>query len=138
MEKLNPPVLLEPPGDSHVHVTIVPPGSRIAYFAGQVAFNKKGDLIGKGDLGKQAEQVYANIRDTLVAVGVGPESIAKLTIYVVNYRPEHFHVIDNAARTIFRDQKPVTAAAIIGVQALGLPDFLIEIEAVVELPGAAS
>jgi len=39
-----------------------------AGVAGQVAFAKSGELIGKGDLGKQAEQCFANIRDTLVAL----------------------------------------------------------------------
>ncbi len=133
MQKINPPALLEPLGGAHVHVAITSPGRRLAFLAGQPAFAKDGTFVGKGDIGKQAEQAYANIRDTLAAIGAAPEDIVKLSIFVVDYRPEHFEQIDQAARTVFGDRKPITAASLLGVSALGLPDFLIEIEAVVEL-----
>lgn len=138
MEKINPPALLHPVGDKHVHVTLVPAGSSIAYIAGQVAFAKNGDLIGKGDLGKQAEQCFANIRDTLTALNAQPEDIAKMTMYVVDYKPEDLAVVSEAGEKVFGERWPVTATSLFGVQALGFPDFLIEIEAVVEISAGSA
>ena len=133
MRKINPPALLAPAGDTHVHVTMVSPGSGTAYLAGQVALAKDGRLVGAGDLGKQAEQCFANIRDALPSLRAEPDDIVKMMIYVVDYRPEHLEVVVNAAHRAFGEAWPVTAITLAGVQALGFPDFLIEIEAIVEV-----
>ena len=134
MEKLNPPSLLDPVGGNHVHIVIPPANSRLAFLAGQVAFAKSGEIVGKGDYYKQAVQCFANIRDALIALDAGPEQVAKMTIFVVDYRPEYLDFVADAGREIFGDRWPVTATTLIGVQALGIPDFLIEIEAIAALP----
>ncbi len=133
MQKINPPALFEPLGAQHVHVTVMAPTSKIAFIAGQVAFAKNGDLIGKGDLKAQCEQCFANVRDALPAINAAPKDIAKLTIYVVDYKPDQFPIVAGAGATVFGDEWPVTATALFGVTSLGLDDFLVEIEAVVEI-----
>ena len=62
----NPDNLSKPTGYSHV--AVVPAGRQI-HVAGQVAFNPAGQIIGKGDLSAQAEQVYTNVSNALAAAG---------------------------------------------------------------------
>ncbi len=133
MRKINPAALLAPVGGKHVHVTMVSPGSGTAYLAGQVAFARDGTLVGVGDLGKQAEQCFANIRDALPDLGATADDLVKIMIYVVDYKSEDLEVIDKAAHDAFGATWPTTAITLAGVQALGFPDFLIEIEAIVEV-----
>ncbi len=136
MKKLNPPALLDPreKGAKHVHIVIPDSGQLLAHIAGQVAFDVKGELIGAGDVGKQAEQCFVNIRDCLTAIDAGPDDIVKLTMFVVDYTPAHFGLIDGAMHAVFGDKQPATAATMVGCAALAFPEFLIEIDAVVAVP----
>ena len=134
MQKINPPALLEPIGNKHVHVTVISPKRQIAFIAGQVALAKDGSLVGPGDMGKQAEMCFRNVRDAVEALGATPEDIAKMTIYAANYVPEQLALFNDAGDAVFGDRWPVTATTLVGVQALGMDGFLVEIEAVVELP----
>lgn len=38
-------------------------------ISGQVALDKQGNLVGKGDLAKQTEQVFTNIKNIIEEVG---------------------------------------------------------------------
>jgi enamine deaminase RidA (YjgF/YER057c/UK114 family) len=67
----------------------------------------------------------------LAAAGVTYADIVKTTTFVVNYRPEHRTIITNAKKTFWKGQPPTSA--LIGVAALALPEWLIEIEAVAVL-----
>ena len=55
---ISPATLSKPTGYSHV--TVVSAGQQI-HVSGQVALNAAGEVVGKGDVGAQAEQVYANL-----------------------------------------------------------------------------
>jgi enamine deaminase RidA (YjgF/YER057c/UK114 family) len=47
----------------------------------------------------------------------------------VNYRPEHWTIIGKARAPFFADlERP--ASTLVGVSALALPDWLVEIEAI--------
>ena len=63
---LNPETLSAPTGYSHIAEVS---GGRTIYIAGQVAFDKAGTLVGKGDFGAQATQVFENLKLALAAVG---------------------------------------------------------------------
>jgi enamine deaminase RidA (YjgF/YER057c/UK114 family) len=128
LSKLKPEGLSEPRGYSHVVVTT---GSRIVFLAGQVALDPEGNLVGGGDVGAQAEQVYRNIATALAAAGADVSDVAKLTTYVVGHRGELLHHVMEARRTIFGDHTP--ASTFIGVQALARPEYLIEVEAIAVL-----
>ena len=53
----------------------------------------------------------------------------KITTYVVNYRPELRAVIGKARAPFFTGGAP-PASTLVGVTALALPEWLVEIEAV--------
>jgi enamine deaminase RidA (YjgF/YER057c/UK114 family) len=59
--------------------------------------------------------------------------MTKMTLYVAGHKPELIEPIFAAGRTEFGDAWPLAASVLIGVQTLGLPEWLIEIDAVVAL-----
>jgi enamine deaminase RidA (YjgF/YER057c/UK114 family) len=72
-----------------------------------------------------------NLGLALAAAGVTYAEIVKTTTFVVNYRPEHRTIITDAKKPFWKGQPPTSA--LIGVAALALPEWLIEIEAVAVL-----
>jgi enamine deaminase RidA (YjgF/YER057c/UK114 family) len=125
LECINPPDLPTPPTYSHV---VVAAGTRLVFVAGQEPEDEQGNLVRAGDLATQARQVFTNVGRALAAGGARPDQVAKITIYVVGYRPEHLPVIEDARVAVFGDHKP--ADELIGVQTLSRPEFLIEVDAV--------
>lgn len=125
LELINPQELHTPQSYTHV---IVATGSRMVFIAGQVAEDASGTLIGRDDLAAQAQQAFTNVGHALAAAGARPSDVTKLTIYVAGYRPEYIPDISKARISVFGDHKPVDA--LIGVETLFEPGYLIEVEAV--------
>lgn len=105
-------------------------GSRTIYTAGQVAIDEGGSLVGAGDLAEQTAQAMRNVGLALAAAGASFADIVKITTYVVNYRPEHRSIIGKARAPFFAGGKPPPASTLVGVAALALPEWLVEIEAI--------
>ena len=125
LELINPDGLAAPAAYTQV---IIASGRRLVFVAGQVALDADGNLVGSGDLAAQARQVFANVGRALAAAGARPEDVVKLTTYVVHHRPEYRPLISEARIAVFGDHKPTSTLA--GVEALALPDYLIEVEAI--------
>ena len=107
-------------------------GGRTLHLSGQVAWNADGELIGPGDLVAQTRQALANLREVLAAAGATPADIVRLRTYVVNHSPDKLGPVTAEIAAFYGDALPA-ANTFIGVQALALPDFLIEIEATAAL-----
>lgn len=125
LDAINPDDLPQPQSYSHVTVAT---GTKLVFVAGQVAEDRRGSVVGPGDLEAQARQAFANVGRALVAGGARPEQVAKLTIFVVKYRPESLAAIEEGRAALFGDHKP--ADALVGVEALSDPRYLIEVEAI--------
>ena len=125
-EAINPPALSEPRG--YVHVTIVPAGKHV-YISGQVALDKAGNVVGKGDLAAQAEQVYKNLGEALKAAGASFADVFKLTTYVVDVTPDKVAAV-RAARAKAFASEPFPSSTLVGVTGLVIPDLLLEVEAI--------
>jgi len=108
---------------------VVASGTRTIYTAGQVSIDERGVLVGADDLAAQAEQAMRNVGLALAAAGASYADIAKITTYVVNYKPEYRAVIAKARSPFFANRMP-PASTLVGVTALALPEWLVEIEAV--------
>jgi len=104
-------------------------GKRTIYTAGQVAVDRNGALVGGNDLAAQTAQAMRNVGLALAAAGASYKDIVKLTTFVVNYRPEHRTIVGSARASFFADGSP-PASTLIGVAALALPEWLVEIEAI--------
>lgn len=125
LESINPETLPTPTSYTQV---VAATGSRLVFIAGQVAEDAEGNLVGVGDLAAQARQAFANVGRALAAAGARPEHVAKITIWVVQHHAEYLPYISEARMAVFGDHKP--ADALIGVQALAEPGYLIEVEAI--------
>jgi enamine deaminase RidA (YjgF/YER057c/UK114 family) len=125
LELINPEDLHTPQSYTHV---IAATGSRLVFVAGQAADDVQGNLVGPGDLAAQAHQAFANVGRALAAVGATPEQVTRITIYIVDHRPESLPVISEARITVFGDHKPTDV--LVGVQTLAEPGYLIEVEAI--------
>lgn len=137
LQKLNPPALPAPPMNLIAQVVIAPAG-RLAFLSGQVALDAEGRLVGAGDHAAQARQCFANLKLALEALGAGPGDIAQMKIHVVDHRPERIpQVFIEGGQAVFGADWPLCASTYIGVAALGLPEWLVEIDAIVALPEAA-
>ena len=130
LERINPEELATPQTYTHV---IVATGSRLVFVAGQVAEDDEGNVVGPGDLAVQARRAFDNVGRALAGARARPDQVAKLTIFVVDYRHEYLPAIDEGRMALFGDHKP--ADTLVGVEALSRPDYLIEVEAIAVIGG---
>jgi enamine deaminase RidA (YjgF/YER057c/UK114 family) len=121
-----PEGLMPNPAYSHV---VAASGRRTIYTAGQVSIDERGALVGPGDLAAQTTQVMRNVGLALAAAGASYADVVKITTYVVNYKPEHRAIVGKARAAFFAKGTP-PASTLVGVAALALPEWLIEIEAI--------
>src|SRR5688572_3571865 len=126
LEHHRPSGLLNNPNYSH---TVVASGGRTVYIAGQVPTDAEGKLVGGNDLGGQTAQAMKNVGIALAAGGASYENIVKLTTYVVNYKPKHRAIVGKARGAHFT-KGPPPASTLVGVSALAMPEWLVEIEAI--------
>src|SRR5215204_1651697 len=127
---INPDSLNKNP--AFTNVVVVEENVKTVHIGGQDAINASGEIVGKGDIVAQTEQILANLRAALEAGGANPEHIIKWNLYVVEGQSLQ------AGFTAFQRAWPETPnpPAITGVFVSGLahPDFLVEIDAVAVVP----
>ena len=126
IQRLNPPSLSKPTGYSHA--TLVTAGRQV-HVSGQVALTAAGDIVGKGDIAAQTEQVYQNLKIALSAAGADMRQVFKLVTYVVDLTPARAAEI-RKVRLAHMTEGDYPASTMVGTTALVHPDFLIEVEAI--------
>ena len=106
--------------------------ARTVSVGGQNAVTASGEIVGKGDLTAQTEQVFRNLTTALDAAGARLEDVVKWNIHVVEGQPIEpgFEVFQRVWGD--RGEPPTISVAV--VSALANPDFLVEIDAVAVLP----
>lgn len=129
-ERINPAELVRPTGYSHVVTTR---GGKQVFVSGQISLDAEGNLVGKGDLKRQAEKVYENLRAALAAAGATPQDVVKLNTYVVGYKPSDLVVLREERSRAFGDAA-LPASTLVGVQALAREGLLLEVEAIAVVP----
>jgi enamine deaminase RidA (YjgF/YER057c/UK114 family) len=120
-ELVNPPELHPAPGFSHLAVTR---GTKVVYFAGQVALAPDFSLVAD-DLAGQTAGAMRNLEAAMGAAGVTWDDIVRRTIYTLH--PTEYELITRAIDEVTggADHPPQT---IVGVTGLAVPGLLIEIE----------
>lgn len=124
-EFLNPPSLSKTYGWTHV---VASTGGKTIHISGQTAFDASGQVVGKGDLKRQTEQTFENLRLALAAAGATWNDVVVTRLYVVNFKTEQLPII-REVRSRFVSPEHPPASTLVGVTALAHPDWLIEIEA---------
>lgn len=127
----NPDAVAKPGAYTHV---VEATGSRIVFVSGQVARDKDGNVVGPGDLGAQAEQVFKNLEACLASAGATFADVTKMTTFIVGYQSARDQAVVAAVRQKYLPAGNPPASTLLGVQALALPDIMIEIEATAVLP----
>jgi len=123
IQRMNPPGLSAPTGYSHV---VSARGGRTVYVAGQVAFDAKGQLVGKGDLAAQTRQAFANLDTALKAAGATFNDVVKVNYYMLD--ASQVPVVRDIRSNYFTAALP--ASTLVQVSRLANADLLIEIEVV--------
>ena len=118
----NPEELHPAPGFSHITEA---KGTRLVYFAGQLALDPEFGIVGGDDLGEQTRAAMRNLEAAMKAVGVGWDDIVRRTIYTLH--PTEYEVITAAIDDVTGGAEH-PAQTLIGVTGLAVPGCLIEIE----------
>jgi enamine deaminase RidA (YjgF/YER057c/UK114 family) len=114
------------------NVVVVEGPARTVYVGGQDSVDASGNIVGKGDLAAQTEQVLANVRAALAAGGARPEHVIKWNLLVVEglSLQEGFSAFQRA--WVATPNPPtITMAYVAG---LANPDFLVEMDAIAVVP----
>ncbi len=124
----NPPAIAKPRGYSHVVEVLA---GRTVYIAGQVAQDKDGNLVGKGDFRAQCVQVFENLKAALASVGADFTHVVKLNNYLTDMA--HLAVLREVRNQYFNTQQPPASTAVQVVR-LARDEWLLEIEAIAVVP----
>jgi len=123
VQHVNPPELSKPTGYTHVvEVT----GGRTLYVSGQVALDRTGAVVGKGDLKAETRQVFENLKAALATSGATLDDVVKITIFMTD--ASQVQTVREVRDTYFTKQPPASTA--VEVARLVRPELMIEIEAV--------
>jgi 2-iminobutanoate/2-iminopropanoate deaminase len=106
------------------HVVVVE-GHRTIFIAGQLARDRQGNVVGKGDMRAQIRQVGENLKAALAAAGATLNDLVKTTTYVTDI-DEFFKHVD--VRAEYFGALPTSTT--VEVRRLAHPDFLVEIDAI--------
>ena len=127
---INPASVSTPRGYSHA--AVVDLGTcKMLILSGQVALDNKGNLIGKDDFGKQADQVFQNIKSIVEAAGGKMDNVVKLGFYVLDVGQVQAL---RAVRDKYINTKNPPASTLVQVSKLFRDDVLLEIEATAIIP----
>jgi enamine deaminase RidA (YjgF/YER057c/UK114 family) len=123
-EFINPPALNPTNGFTHV---VTATGGKTVHVSGQVSVNEKAEVVGRGDFRAQVERTFENLKTALAAAGATFRDVVKITYFVVNLTPDLVPVVREVRRKYLDPDRP-PASTLVGVAALVVPDWLIEIE----------
>ncbi len=124
-QPINPDTLAAPRGYSNG--MIFPAGGRLLFVAGQIGWDRE-MRVAEG-LTAQFDLALRNVLDVVRAAGGGPESIGRLTLYVLD-KHDYTAKVKEIGRA-YREHmgKHYPAMALVQVAALLEPGALVEIEA---------
>jgi reactive intermediate/imine deaminase len=101
-------------------------GNSLIFISGQVSTDKRGNLVGKGDIKAQTKQVFENLKAMLKVGGATLQDIVKLTIFLKNI--EDFPAFAEVRSQYLIEYFPATS--LVAVDSLVNKDWLVEIEAI--------
>jgi reactive intermediate/imine deaminase len=127
VQYLNPPALSAPTGYTHV---VQVQGGRTIYIAGQVALDKSGNLVGKGDFAAQTTQVFENLKSALAAGGATFDNLVKVTTFVTDLA--QMQTLRSIRAKYYGKNAP--ASTLVQITKLANDDLMIEIEAIAVVP----
>lgn len=135
IQRVTAPALFPPP--AYAHASVVEAGTKLAFLAGSVPLDAKGNVVGEGDPARQAEQVIANLREQLHAVGSDLEHVLSTDVHVVSSEPAVLSTVWEVVEASGLSSGP-HSSTLIGVACLGYTGQLVEITATAVVPEEAA
>ena len=126
---INPPALARPRGYSHGTLD----SGRVLFVAGQIAWNERAEIVSERFV-DQFDRALANVLEVVRAAGGPPESVARLTIYVVDKREYLDAQHDVGEKYRARMGRHYPAMTLVEVKSLLEAAAKVEIEATAIIP----
>ena len=126
---INPEGLVRPA--AYTQLVEVAGGSRMLYVSGQLGTTSDGKLA-SADFRAQAEQVFANLKTALAAVGASFADVVKVNSFLADIA--HLPIL-REVRARHLDAAALPASTTIAVSGFAIPGALLEVEAVAVVPG---
>ena len=126
---INPEGLVRPA--AYTQLVEVAGASRMLYVSGQLGTTSDGKLAG-ADFRAQAEQVFANLKTALAAVGASFADVVKVSSFLADIA--HLPIL-REVRARHLDAAALPASTTIAVSGFAIPGALLEVEAVAVVPG---
>ena len=103
-------------------------GGNMVFTAGQVAWDKKGNVIGINDIRAQTVQTLANVEAVLKEGGAELSDVVKCNVYLKDMKD--FQIMNEEFAKLFPNNPPARTT----VQTpMAEPEMLVEIEAVAHI-----
>ncbi|MFD3928495.1 RidA family protein [Streptomyces sp. NPDC058614] len=131
VQRVTVPSLFTPP--LYSHASVVEAGTKLAFLAGSVPLDAKGNIVGEADPVRQAEQVLANLDEQLRAVGSDMAHVVSTDVYVVGSEPAVLSAVWEVVEASGLSVGP-HSSTLIGVACLGYTGQLVEITATAVVP----
>lgn len=104
---------------------------RMITLSGQVALDKQGNTVGKGDLTRQLEQTFQNIKTLVEEAGGTMGDVVKLTYFLKDI--SQVQLVREVRNRFINVHNPPASTAV-EVSGLFREDILVEIEAIAVVP----
>jgi enamine deaminase RidA (YjgF/YER057c/UK114 family) len=127
---INPDGLMKNPAFSQVILT--QGKGKTIYIGGQNSVNANREIIGKGNIQSQTEQIMKNIQNALSACNATFDNIIKLNIYIVQGQDAYGAFLSSQKFLAQNSNPPVIT--VLFVAGLMNPDYLIEIDVTAFVP----
>lgn len=121
---INPDRLTDTTQYGYSQATIVEPGARTIYVAGQIGTSDQGP----NDFISQVDRSFANLAAVLAAARSTPQEVVKITLLVKDIDDEKLAYLVKKRRSFFGSEPP--ASTLIPVSELALPTLDFEIDAI--------
>ena len=100
-------------------------GGQMVFTAGQVAWDKSGEVTAIGDVRAQTIQTLTNVKSVLEEGGATLDDVLKCNVYLADMR--HFQIMNEEFARFFPNDPPARTTV---QAALAEPEMLVEIEAI--------
>ena len=124
IERVAAKTVFDPP--TYTQTMKVTGAQTIVFISGQVDYDEKGQPGHPGDFAAQARATYAALKAQVEAAGGTVANIVKLTTFLTDIR--HRTELAAIREELFGKKGP--ASTLVGVTALALPGWQIEVEAI--------
>ena len=115
----------------YAYAAVAPPGALI-FTAGACPIDENDQVVGVGDVERQATVVMDNLVQALAAAGASLTDVLKSTVYVASAEHADLMTAWDVVRAAFGDHD--APSTLLGVAALGYTGQIVEVEAIALAP----